>query len=72
MKKYRFLALVMTCFLILGTFSSCGKKEEYVYYLNFKPEVATVYNEIADAYEKETGISLRVVTAASGTYERQK
>jgi raffinose/stachyose/melibiose transport system substrate-binding protein len=41
-----------------------------VYYLNFKPEVADIYAKIADEYLKETGVTLKVVTAASGTYEQ--
>ena len=41
-----------------------------LYYLNFKPEVADIYAKIADAYKKETGVTLKVVTAASGTYEQ--
>ncbi len=41
-----------------------------VYYLNFKPEVADVYSKIADEYKAETGVTLKVVTAASGTYEQ--
>jgi raffinose/stachyose/melibiose transport system substrate-binding protein len=41
-----------------------------VYYLNFKPEVADVYTKIADEYKKETGVTLKVVTAAAGTYEQ--
>ena len=41
-----------------------------LYYLNFKPEIAPVYDEIAAAYEAETGVKLHVVTAASGTYEQ--
>ena len=41
-----------------------------VYYLNFKPEVAEIYQKIADEYKKETGVTLKVVTAASGTYEQ--
>lgn len=38
-------------------------------YLNFKPEIAEVYDEISAAYEAETGVKLIVETAASGTYE---
>lgn len=38
-------------------------------YLNFKPEVADVYDRISEAYEKEKGVKLIVETAASGTYE---
>ncbi len=41
-----------------------------IYYLNFKPEIADVYTKIADAYKQETGNTLKVVTAASGTYEQ--
>jgi raffinose/stachyose/melibiose transport system substrate-binding protein len=41
-----------------------------VYYLNFKPEVADIYTKIAEAYKAETGITLKVVTAAAGTYEQ--
>ena len=41
-----------------------------VYYLNFKPEVADLYAKIGEAYQKETGVTLKVVTAASGTYEQ--
>ena len=40
-----------------------------VYFLNFKPEVAEVYERVAKAYESETGKRVRVSTAASGTYE---
>lgn len=40
-----------------------------VYYLNFKPEVDTQWQEIAAAYTAETGVEVKVVTAASGTYE---
>ena len=40
-----------------------------VYYLNFKPEVEEAWNEIAAAYTEETGVDVKVVTAASGTYE---
>lgn len=41
-----------------------------IYYLNFKPEIAEVYDRIAEAYKAETGNELVVVTAASGTYEQ--
>jgi raffinose/stachyose/melibiose transport system substrate-binding protein len=41
-----------------------------VYYLNFKPEVAEIYAKIAEAYKAETGVTLKVVTAAAGTYEQ--
>lgn len=41
-----------------------------IYYLNFKPEIAPVYDKIAADYKAETGVTLNVVTAASGTYEQ--
>lgn len=40
-----------------------------IYFLNFKPEIAQVYDSIAKDYEAETGVKVKVVTAASGTYE---
>jgi raffinose/stachyose/melibiose transport system substrate-binding protein len=41
-----------------------------LYYLNFKPEVADLYAKIGEAWKAETGNTLKVVTAASGTYEQ--
>jgi len=41
-----------------------------VYYLNFKPEVSDIWEEIAATYTEETGVPVKVVTAASGTYEQ--
>ena len=40
-----------------------------VYYLNFKPEQATQWEELAKVYTQKTGVPVTVVTAASGTYE---
>jgi len=41
-----------------------------IYYLNFKPEISDIYNEIAKTYQDETGVEVTVVTAASGAYEQ--
>lgn len=41
-----------------------------VYFLNFKPEVAELWQEIASAYTEETGVPVKVQTAAAGTYEQ--
>lgn len=41
-----------------------------IYYLNFKPEISDKYEEIAKKYEEETGIKVKVTTAASGEYEK--
>ncbi len=40
-----------------------------IYFLNFKPEIAEAYKQIAAAYEQETGVKVKVETAAAGTYE---
>ena len=41
-----------------------------VYWLNFKPESDAVLQEVAAAYTAETGVPVKVVTAASGTYNQ--
>ncbi|MBQ2803340.1 MAG: ABC transporter substrate-binding protein [Lachnospiraceae bacterium] len=41
-----------------------------VYYLNFKPEVDSIWQDLAAKYTQETGVPVKVVTAASGTYEQ--
>ena len=69
----------LTAAVFLFTVSACGKKNETdmnsakadntVYFLNFKPEIADIYKEIAQKYEAEKGVKVKVVTAASNTYE---
>ncbi|HCI59675.1 MAG TPA: ABC transporter substrate-binding protein [Ruminococcus sp.] len=41
-----------------------------IYFLNFKPEIADKYEAIAKKYKEETGIEVKVKTAASGEYEK--
>ncbi len=41
-----------------------------VYYLSFKPEQAEQWEAVAKAYTEETGVQVKVQTAASGTYEQ--
>ena len=70
---------ILTVAVLLFTVTACGKKDtteknnakadNTVYFLNFKPEVADIYKEIAQKYEAETGVKVKVVTAASNTYE---
>ncbi len=53
-----------------GTQNNAGNATvKEIRYLNFKPEIAEVYDEISAAYQEETGVRLIVETAASGTYE---
>ena len=42
--------------------------EGQVYYLNFKPEADAAWQELAAKYTELTGVPVKVVTAASGTY----
>ncbi|MGN0286257.1 MAG: extracellular solute-binding protein [Atopobiaceae bacterium] len=42
-----------------------------VYYLNFKPEVDQAWQDLAKKYTDEKGVEVKVVTAASGTYEEK-
>ena len=41
-----------------------------VYWLNFKPESDEVLQDIAKTYTEKTGVEVKVVTAASGTYSQ--
>ena len=72
MKK--FLALLLAVVMVLSVtsiFTGCAKKEEEkgkVYYLNFKPEFDTALQGLAKKYTEKTGIEVKVVTAASGSY----
>ena len=72
--KNKIFALLMTISLLATAFSlaGCGKKDNnaQVYFLNFKPESAKVYERVADAYKKEKGVTVKVVTAAANAYEQ--
>ena len=41
-----------------------------IYFLNFKPEIASVYEKIAEEYKEKKGVTVKVVTAASNGYEQ--
>ena len=85
MKIKKLLAIALTTTLVASAFVGCGSKEKSddatstsanetteteIYFLNFKPEIADVYKKIAEDYEDETGVKVKVETAASGTYEQ--
>ena len=74
-------ALILSMAMVAGVVTGCnntkspqseGAEEtaKEIYFLNFKPEIAEVYNEIAKDYEAEKGVKVNVVTAAAGTYEQ--
>ena len=86
MKRKRLIALLLTAAMTAGMLAGCGgsggdsnggdadgSKEATgkVYYLNFKPEQADQWVELAKQYTDETGVQVDVQTAASGTYESQ-
>ncbi len=72
MKRSISLFLSILCALGCVSLSGCGKKEKSaeVYFLNFKPESASVYEELAKKYEDEKGVHVKVVTAAANNYEQ--
>ena len=61
---------------VAATLAACSKGSSGsdgaggVYFLNFKPESEQAFKDIAAAYTKKTGVNVKVVTAASGTYEQ--
>lgn len=68
MKKI--ISLIL-CLVFAVSLAGCGDKGQAdVYFLNFKPESAKAYNQIAQKYEEETGVKVKVVTAAANTYEQ--
>ena len=63
------IALLLTMLMTVSMLAGCGgKKEGSVYYLNFKPEADQAWQELAKVYTEKTGVDVKVVTAASGTY----
>ena len=86
MKRKRLLALVLAAAMVGSLATGCGSSGSdstdssdgsssgstgKVYYLNFKPEQADQWVELAQTYTDETGVQVDVQTAASGTYESQ-
>lgn len=71
-KALSLLLSAVTVFLMGTVMTACngGKTETAtVRYLNFKPESASIYEELARAYEEETGVKVIVETAANNQYE---
>ena len=69
--KKKILSIFLICICIITTFAGCGNKNKSeVYFLNFKPESASVYEELAKKYKEETGVEVKVVTAAANSYEQ--
>ena len=72
--KTKFMSLLMVACMGVACFAECGNKSESsangsVYWLNFKPEADEALQEIAATYTEQTGVPVKIVTAASGNYE---
>ena len=72
MKKIISMLLVLV--MVLAMFAGCSKPVEEkgsVYYLNFKPEADEAWQALAKEYTEATGVEVKIVTAASGTYSEK-
>lgn len=80
--RRKLLGLALCVTMVAGLFAGCGSNSEStgegegtkeakgsVYWLNFKPEADEALQGIASTYKEQTGVEVKVVTAASGTYE---
>lgn len=69
----RLVAICLACLMIVGVFAGCAGNKAAggkVYWLNFKPEIDETLQSLATQYTEETGVEVKVVTAASGTYSQ--
>ena len=69
MKKIIALALTLILVFALAAPASAAK-DGSVYWLNFKPELDETAQKLAAMYTEQTGVAVKVVTAASGTYDQ--
>ena len=67
--KKRLLSLALIAVMAVSMLAGCGAKKSDVYYLNFKPEQQEQWEALAASYEEQTGVTVKVVLAASGEYE---
>ena len=69
MKKLLALVLALALCLTLVAGAASAEATGKVYYLNFKPEADEAWQALAKTYTEQTGVPVKVVTAASGTYD---
>lgn len=69
MRKIIVVFLTIASMFMAFTLTACDKEEGKVYYLNFKPEQDGDWQKLAKKYTDLTGVEVKVVTAAAGTYE---
>ena len=70
MKKALSLMLALVMVLCLGIGAYAADDKGSVYWLNFKPELDETLQQLAKTYTEKTGVQVKVVTAASGTYKQ--
>ncbi|MCR4724069.1 MAG: carbohydrate ABC transporter substrate-binding protein, partial [Clostridia bacterium] len=73
LKKVLAVLLAMIMVIGLAACTSGGGEDSSsetgsVYWLNFKPELDETAQQLAKMYTEKTGVAVKVVTAASGTY----
>lgn len=74
--RRKLFSVALCATMVAGLFAGCGNSSSSdkssakgsVYWLNFKPEADEALQGIAKTYEKENGVKVKVVTAASGNY----
>ena len=69
MKKLLALLLVLVMALSLVACTGGAEEKGSVYWLNFKPEAKEALEALAKTYTQQTGVEVKIVTAASGQYE---
>ena len=75
--RKKLLSVALCATMVAGLLAGCGSSSKSdksssekgsVYWLNFKPEADEALQSIAKTYQKEKGVKVKVVTAASGNY----
>ena len=70
------LAILLVLVMALCLFAGCQTNEPddgakgTVYWLNFKPELDETIQALGKTYPEKTGVPVKIVTAASGTYSQ--
>ena len=70
MKKTIALVLTLVLIFALACPSAFAADKGSVYWLNFKPELDEAAQALAAKYTEQTGVPVKVVTAASGSYSQ--
>ncbi len=75
--RKKLLSVALCATMVAGLLAGCGSSSKSdksssekgsVYWLNFKPEADEALQKVAKTYQKEKGVKVKVVTAASGNY----